>query len=257
MLRQNMRPVFWAILVVLSLSAGAEETVESEVLPDFSSMTDVNERKEQFFDFLNPLIQVNNERIATERAWLLQMQARARTDIPFTDWQYNLLKELGDYYRVEEEPGSELYFSEMLLRVDTLPASMVLAQAANESAWGTSRFALEGNNFFGQWCFVEGCGLVPNSRPEGERYEVRLFDSVAESVEGYFRNINTHFQYADMRIMRAELRLLGEPLSSEDLMWALDGYSIRGVDYIREVLQMIRFNELQRFDVPAFYASSL
>lgn len=257
MLRQNMRPIMWAILVMLSLSAGADEAAESEDLPDFSSMTDVNERKEQFFHFLNPLIQINNERIATERAWLLQMQARAHVDIPFTDWQYNLLKELGDYYRVEEEPGSALYFSEILLRVDTLPASMVLAQAANESAWGTSRFALEGNNFFGQWCFVEGCGLVPNSRPEGERYEVRLFDSVAESVEGYFRNINTHFQYADMRVMRAELRLLGEPLSSEDLMWAMDGYSIRGVEYIREVLQMIRFNELQRFDVPAFYASSL
>ncbi|MCH8529630.1 MAG: glucosaminidase domain-containing protein [Saccharospirillum sp.] len=257
MLRLNIYPQLWVILVVLSVSARAQEAAEPEVLPDFGSITDVNEKKEQFFDFLNPLIQVNNERIATERAWLLQMQARASSERPFTDWQYNLLTELGAYYRVDEEPGSESYFSEMLLRVDTLPASMVLAQAANESAWGTSRFALEGNNLFGQWCFVEGCGLVPNSRPEGERYEVRLFESVEGSVEGYFQNINTHFQYADMRLMRAELRMLGEPLSSEDLMWALDGYSIRGVEYVREVLQMIRFNELQRFDVPAFYASNL
>lgn len=257
MLRLNMNPLLWVFLMLLNLSVRAQETAEPEALPDFGSITDVNEKKERFFDFLNPIVQVNNERIATERAWLLQMQARAKSDRPFTDWQYNLLGELGAYYRVDEELGTEGYFHEMLLRVDTLPASMVLAQAANESAWGTSRFALEGNNFFGQWCFVEGCGLVPNSRPEGERYEVRLFDSVEESVEGYFQNINTHFQYADMRLMRAELRLLGEPLSSEDLMWALDGYSIRGVEYVREVLQMIRFNELQRFDVPAFYASSL
>lgn len=255
MLSLKRNPLGWLMLWALSSHALPGATSESEALPDFSSITDVNEKKEQFFDFLTPFIRANNDRIVTERVWLLQMQAKAIDQSDFLEWQNHLMSELGGYYRVEEEPGSDGYFNEMLLRVDTLPASMVLAQAANESAWGTSRFALEGNNFFGQWCFVEGCGLVPNNRPEGESYEVRLFESVEASVEGYFQNINTHFQYEDMRLMRAELRLLGEPLSSEDLMWALDGYSIRGNEYVREVLQMIRFNELQRFDVPAFYAS--
>jgi Bax protein len=249
-----MKPPGWLVAALLSVSAMAQDEAEVEALPDFGSISDVDEKKERFFEFLNPMIQANNERIATERAWLLSIQARLGQSQPLSHWQQNLLLELGDYYGVEEEPGSDAYFAEMLLRVDTLPASMVLAQAANESAWGTSRFAVEGNNLFGQWCFVEGCGLVPNGRPEGERYEVKEFASVAESVEGYFRNINTHFQYEDMRFMRAELRRLEEPLSSEDLMWALDGYSIRGVEYVREVLEMIRFNELQRFDVPAFYA---
>lgn len=233
----------------------AEEAVFGSALPDMSEITDVNEKKQVFFDFLSPLVEQVNERIQGERAWLFAVQQQLQQNTSLENWQVEYLSELARYYRIEfDEPSAE-FFKAMFDRVDTIPASLVLAQAANESAWGTSRFAVEGNNLFGQWCFTEGCGLVPAGREAGQRHEVRVFDSVLESVNGYFRNINTHVQYTELRNIRSEFRFLREPLDSEYLAWGLEGYSIRGYHYIKELVDMIRFNNLSSFDQPAFYAS--
>ncbi|MEP4544539.1 MAG: glucosaminidase domain-containing protein [Saccharospirillum sp.] len=243
------------IALVWAEAPGQLESVDSD-LPDMASIDDVATKKQVFFDFLNPIIQRVNQRIVAERIWLLQMQtdlAQGQTAAP---WQTSYLARLGRDYEVEETPGSDAYFELMLNRVDVIPASLVLAQAANESAWGTSRFAVEGNNLFGQWCFAEGCGLVPAGRPEGERYEVKLFADVAESVASYFQNVNTHPPYRDMRNIRSELRYLGEPASSLMLVWGLEGYSIRGEEYIRELTEMITHNELTEYDQRPFYAAN-
>ncbi|WP_169579604.1 glucosaminidase domain-containing protein [Saccharospirillum impatiens] len=231
------------------------ETVNSD-LPDMASIDDVATKKQVFFEFLNPIIQRVNQRIVAERIWLLQMQTDLVQGEEAEPWQASYLAQLGHEYEVEETPGSEAYFDQMLNRVDVIPASLVLAQAANESAWGTSRFALEGNNLLGQWCFAEGCGLVPAGRPEGERYEVKVFSDVAESVAAYFQNVNTHPPYRDLRNIRSELRYLGEPASALMLVWGLEGYSIRGEEYIRELTEMITHNELTEYDQRPFYAAN-
>lgn len=240
------------LLSDLGSSALAEETARpNDDLPDLTDIVDVAAKKARFIEYLAPLVQAENRRIQAERAWLLQLRDQPR---PFEPWQRAYLRRLGGHYEVEAEPGSDAYFDLMLHRVDTLPASLVLAQAAKESGWGTSRFAVEGNNLFGQWCFQQGCGLVPSGRPEGERYEVKAFDSVAEAVSAYFQNVNTHAPYTALRNIRAELRYLSLPLESETLAWGLESYSIRGESYIRELSELIFYNDLHQYDRPAYYA---
>ncbi|TCS37613.1 glucosaminidase domain-containing protein [Reinekea marinisedimentorum] len=229
----------------------AAETVE---LPEMAAIENVQEKKETFFAFLDPIVASVNERIQAERAWLKVVEQKFKRNEVLDYWQQSLLNELLAYYKVDEPAGSSASFAELYRKVDTIPASLVLAQAANESAWGTSRFAVEGNNLFGQWCFVKGCGLVPSGRATDASHEVRVFDSVTESVEGYFRNLNTHDQYASLRSIRAELRRLTIPLDSTYLAWGLEGYSSRGEHYIQELIDMIQFNRLQTYDQPAFYA---
>lgn len=233
----------------------AEEPDDSPAeLPDMASISDVATKKQTFFEFINPIVQEVNRRIESERVWLLQMQRQSERDEPFQHWQQAMMTKLGDYYEVDAEPGSAAYFETIMPRVDIIPASLVLAQAANESAWGTSRFAVEGNNLFGQWCFQQGCGLVPEGRPEGESYEVKVFDTVADSVDSYFQNVNTHPPYQALRNIRAEYRYLGMAVSSLDLVWGLEGYSSRGEAYIRELTEMIEQNDLREYDRVPFYA---
>ena len=224
-------------------------------LPDFAAVTDTEQKKQQFFDFLQPQISRINLRIESERAWLVLVYQTIEQGETLAYWQQQMLGELHDYYRVAEPIASSAAFEQLMLRVDTIPASLVLAQAANESAWGTSRFAVEGNNLFGQWCFSQGCGLVPTGRDSDASHEVRVFDSVADSVDSYFRNLNTHRQYAAFRALRAQSRDRNELLNSTELVWGIKGYSSRGDLYITELIDMIRYNALQQYDQPAFYAS--
>lgn len=234
---------------------GIAGEIEDLVLPEMAAIEDVNEKKETFFGFLEPIAATINQRIELERTWLTVAQTRLREGQPLSSWQRQLMMELGDYYNVDAEIGSNAYFRQMFNRVDIIPASLVLAQAANESAWGTSRFAVEGNNLFGQWCFTKGCGIVPSGRDGDASHEVRAFDSIADSVEGYFRNINTHNQYQELRDIRSELRGVRVPVDSLYLAWGLEGYSIRGEHYIEELIEMIQFNKLKNYDEPAFYAT--
>ncbi|MCR6652499.1 MAG: glucosaminidase domain-containing protein [Cellvibrionaceae bacterium] len=121
----------------------------------------------------------------------------------------------------------------------------MLAQAASESAWGTSRFAREGYNYFGQWCFKAGCGIVPKRRLEGAYHEVTRFDSVRESVAAYFHNINTHSAYHGLRLLRQEKTARREPFSGHELAGKLTSYSERGAPYIEELRSIMRSNQLE------------
>lgn len=248
------------LLMILPLALTWAESSRMETskaeLPDMASIDDVATKKQVFFEFLNPIIQSVNQRIIAERVWLLQMQSELSRGTEPAAWQKSYMEKLAQHYEVDEAPGSDAYFELMLNRVDIIPASLVLAQAANESGWGTSRFAVEGNNLFGQWCFAEGCGLVPAGRPDGETYEVKVFDDVAESVAAYFQNVNTHPPYRDLRNIRSELRYLGEPASSLMLVWGLEGYSIRGEEYIRDLTNLITHNDLVEYDQRPFYAAN-
>ena len=169
--------------------------------------------------------------------------------IPLTGRERDWVIDLAITYDVVTETISDqAIVDELLLRVDVIPASLVLAQAANESAWGTSRFTLEGNNIFGQWCFEEGCGIIPNRRIEGATHEVKSFDTIEAAIEGYFLNINTHHLYADFRAERARLRQLGRRLDPILLAQGLDRYSQRGENYIDEVQTLIQQNDLRQRD---------
>lgn len=213
-------------------------------LPDFSTIDDVQEKKQAFFDYMLPLIHEANARIMAER--MLVEKWHLDADSLSSDEQAELQHLLTKYRVTSDDPDEQKDL--LLRRVNTIPPSLVLAQAANESAWGTSRFAREGNNLFGQWCFSRGCGLVPEDRNDGSRHEVRAFDTPLDSITSYMRNLNSHPQYRDLRELRLQdIEQQGHP-GGISLAEGLQGYSERGDEYVDEIQQMIRFNRLQRFD---------
>lgn len=210
--------------------------------PEFKAIEQVKERKQAFFNYFRPLVASKNERIERLRDSLIRIKEQ---ETPLSGAQKRWLKQLAVHYRLEEGLENQELIESLLRRADAIPEGLVLAQAAIESAWGTSRFAREGNNYFGQWCYSEGCGLVPNARNTGARHEVRLFDDAAESVDAYFRNVNTHRAYRALRKKRASIRHRDGHLSACALAEGLSSYSERGKDYVNEVKVMIRGNGLQ------------
>lgn len=229
-----------------------EMTEEANVipeLPDFESYGDTETRKEAFFSYLTVYVETENQRIAETRTSLLPMWEVVRRGQRLSDVEYAEMLDIAEEYRLDAaELSDRQVLAELIKRVDVIPTSLVLAQAANESAWGMSRFAREGNNIFGQWCYDEGCGLVPNRRRENATHEVRAFSSVQASVSAYFRNLNTNRSYEDMREMRAQMRAQSRSLDSMVLARGLTRYSERGMAYVHELQDIIRINRLSALD---------
>ncbi|CAH6801159.1 putative Bax protein [Vibrio chagasii] len=216
--------------------------------PDFAAIEDVNEKKDTFFSYLRPSINIENKRITKERAFLTKLSEAGMNNVDSEDASYS--KRLGKLYSlpVPSTGIDDAWQKEMLNRVNVLPEALVLTQAANESAWGTSRFATKANNYFGHWCYTKGCGLIPLQRNEGSSHEVATFSSSQESVHRYFMNLNRNRAYADLRAIRAKLAAQGDDLltteTATELTNGLLKYSERGSDYVTDLQAMIRHNEV-------------
>lgn len=214
-------------------------------LPDFTLYQQVGDKKQAFFAFMMKLINQENTRVLVLRHHLEHLSTnRQSLSAAQQDW----LLELGSYYKTPTQAVDSDLFESLLVRVDVVPVSLVLAQAANESAWGTSRFAVKGNNLFGQWCFNPGCGLVPSAREKGANHEVASFKSAIKSVESYVHNLNTHRAYAELRGIRARQRQQNKALSGLVIAQGLSKYSSRGNAYVEEIQQLIRLNKLTQYD---------
>lgn len=216
--------------------------------PDFAAIEDVNEKKDTFFSYLRSSINIENKRITKERAFLTKLSEAGMNNVDSEDASY--AKRLGKLYSlpVPSTGIDDAWLKEMLNRVNVLPEALVLTQAANESAWGTSRFATKANNYFGHWCYTKGCGLVPLQRNECSSHEVATFSSSQESVHRYFMNLNRNRAYADLRAIRAKLAAQGDDLltteTATELTNGLLKYSERGSDYVTDLQAMIRHNEV-------------
>lgn len=216
-------------------------------LPDFAAISNVDEKKSAFYAYMLPLIREANAEVAAERRALLGMRAQLLDGRTLTAEELDQLDALERRYRVQADAWVARRVGDLLARVDVVPESLVLAQAAKESGWGTSRFAREGNNLFGIWCFTEGCGITPKARAEHLAHEVRRFDAVGDGVRHYLRTINTHGAYQSLRDIRAGARRDQATLLGEMLAAGLERYSERGLAYVREIQSMIRYNRLSRF----------
>ncbi|KZM39970.1 flagellar rod assembly protein FlgJ [Marinomonas sp. SBI22] len=216
------------------------------VKPDFAKIQDIKQRKETFFQFLVPFAAEKNALLIRDRNELTRIIHNAE---PPTREEKRWLAALRKIFKLKKvgvytpENLAELY-----PHLDVIPESLVLAQAANESAWGTSRFALKGNNYFGQWCFKIGCGLVPESRDEDADHEVQKFKSARESVYAYIDNLNSNAAYRALRKERAKLREENKNITGVDLVSGLLPYSQRGHAYVEEIKSLISYNKLARFD---------
>lgn len=235
------------IVVAAAVSMRAGIASAEPPLPDLTSVDDAEELKRRFIDYLHPFVKDANSAVERRRARLLGISNRheKRGVITRID-QWWLAAQARNYAIDAEDPAEQL--QELVLRKDTVPASLAIAQAAIESGWGTSRFAVEGNNLFGHWCFVEGCGIVPARRPAGAQHEVATFSGTGAAVERYLHNLNTHEAYEPMRNLRAAARRDDRPLSGTELAAGLSRYSERGEPYIRDVRVVIRANNLGAFD---------
>ncbi|NRB66603.1 MAG: glucosaminidase domain-containing protein [Vibrio sp.] len=216
--------------------------------PDFSAITNVTAKKQAFFDYLRPGIAFENQRILNERSRLDKIQVNFQADRLSNDDE-SYAKQLGKLYNVDLDSNgiSQQWLDQMFHRIDVIPEALVLVQGANESAWGTSRFATQANNYFGQWCYSPGCGLVPLQRGEGMTHEVEKFSSVQQSIQGYFMNVNRNRAYEELREIRYQRHLRGESLTDINAAIALTNgllkYSERGEAYVKDLQMMIRHNQ--------------
>lgn len=218
-------------------------------LPDLTSVKDVKARKSRFFSYLLPIVEHRNAWVREARGFLERVRAQLAAGRRLSEPQQRRLQDLASRYRVDlDEPVDRGTIDALLERADEIPPSLVLAQAATESAWGTSRFARSANNLFGEWCYSEGCGLVPKRRPQGAIHEVEQFPSVAASVDSYFRNLNSNSAYEAVRRLRAQARDAGREPTGAELAAGLALYSERGDDYIDEIRAIIRVNDLTPLD---------
>ncbi|MDT8271769.1 MAG: glucosaminidase domain-containing protein [Desulfomonilia bacterium] len=215
--------------------------VYRETLPAQEIMQEgEHRRKELFIDVLLPLVLKSNEEILAQRSELERIRDRL---LWLTKKQKRFLDERAQHYNVEFQNYDEL-IEILLTRVDVLPASLVLAQAAIESGWGTSRFSLEGNNVFGLRT-PEGRGMVPEKRREGALYRVSSFSDIQSSIRFYLWTINTHPMYEKLRQIRSQSTPPYDPIL---LAEGLEYYSEMGYAYIEKVKEIIEYNKLYVYD---------
>ena len=221
----------------------------SVALPDFGSYVDVKEKKSAFFEYLLPLVRFSNELVRVDRERFKRVQSDP-INLKSPEAK-KITRRLNSRYRVVLERFPDLSFLEELdKRIGQIPESLALAQAAKESGWGTSRFSKQANNLFGQWCFTEGCGIIPARRSEGMTHEIQKFKSVGDAIEAYVHNLNTHRAYSALREKRYILLKQGKSPSGTDLAITLTEYSERGAIYGQEVAALIRYNKLEEYDSP-------
>lgn len=248
--------VFLCILVLVLIfwprSTGIEEAPDFGELPDFSVYTDVNQMKADFYDYLQPIVEYHNRRILVQRDQLQECYNKLEGHTKLGSRDKGFIRALAKQYEYElpkdwsknisgnpgEHPFHQVY-RQLMLRVDEIPVDLALVQAAKESGWGRSRFAVQANNLFGQWCYSPGCGLVPKRRGADATHEVQKFESVADAIGSYMNNLNSHASYETLRLIRAGLRSVDSPVKGMALADGLIYYSQRREAYVDEVKTMI------------------
>jgi Bax protein len=218
---------------------------------DNATSASVADKKKVFFRLLLPIALKVNAFILDDRARAIGITGRLARGANVGDDDQKWLTALAVRYKLTGVSGDRLpisQFPELLLRVDVIPPSLALAQAASESGWGTSRFAAEGNSLFGQWSW--GKGLKPAEHGTGSVGDPRVaaFDSTFASAYGYALNLNTQQAYEDLRAKRGELRRNNLPITGMALAPTLVHYSTRGQAYVDEIIALMTRNRLASAD---------
>ena len=214
---------------------------------EIKMIENVKKRKEFFIQIILPLIIQENNNIRLDRRTLFNIINKSNNSASEIKWLENKYKQYGVNSRD---------LSVLKIRMDEIPTSLAIAQAAKETGWGTSRFAQEGNALFGQWTW-SGEGLKPKNAEKGEGHKVMKFNVLQASVRAYQRNLNTHSTYKEFRKVRAEFRDLGKSLDSIELSKYLNNYAETGNQYVEVLQKIIKQNKLQDFDDAKLLPSSI
>tara|TARA_B100000963_G_scaffold36057_1_gene26991 strand:- start:1758 stop:3284 length:1527 start_codon:yes stop_codon:yes gene_type:complete len=205
---------------------------------DLDALQSTKLKKETFIKIVLPLIVAENERILADRGKLLKLSDKKFT----TDLEKQWIRQKLLEYKVKK--GN---LKELAVRMDIIPTSIALAQAAKESGWGTSRFALEGNAIFGQWTW-SGQGIAPLDRESNKNHKILKFPILRASVKAYQNNLNTHKSYAKFRQKRSSLRIKNKKIKGLELTETLNNYAQTGSEYTKILNQIIKQNRLMDFE---------
>ena len=186
---------------------------------------------------LLPLVVAENAKIKEDREYLLKIIKRNSSE--------KNKKWLNKKYKAYKVADRNI--TELIEKIDIIPTSIALAQAAKESGWGTSRFALEGNAIYGQWTW-NGDGIEPLEKTKNQNHKILKFPLLRASVKAYIANLNTHRGYKRFRVKRAELRKKNKKLAGLELIHELDNYAQTGKEYTRILEQIIKQNDLDELE---------
>ncbi len=205
---------------------------------DLKTLGDTKTKRELFIKIVLPLILDENEKITDDRKKLFKILGKNFNTVGERIWLKRRFKE----YKIADQDLGKLK-----MRMDIIPVSLALAQAANESGWGTSRFALEGNALFGQWTWSKK-GISPKNKDPNKSHRILQFQVLKASVRAYKNNLNTHNAYAEFREARARLRQEDKKITGLDLTKYLENYSAIGEKYVAIIENIIKINSLTDFD---------
>ena len=205
---------------------------------DLDALQSTKLKKETFIKIVLPLIVAENEKILADRKKLIMLSDKKFT----TDLEKQWIRQKLLEYKVKKGDLKEL-----LVRMDAIPTSIALAQAAKESGWGTSRFALEGNAIFGQWTW-SGQGIAPLDRDSNKKHKILKFPILRASVKAYQNNLNTHKSYTKFRDKRSDLRQKNMKITGLKLTDTLNNYAQTGSEYTKTLNQIIKQNRLSDFE---------
>ena len=214
---------------------------------EIKQIENVKKRKELFIQIILPLVIGENNIIRLNRNKLFSILNKSKNSRAENNWLNSKFKQYGVINKD---------LSTLKIRMDEVPVSMAIAQAAKETGWGTSRFAQEGNALFGQWTW-SGEGIKPAAADNDSTHKVMKFKVLQASVKAYQRNLNTHSTYKKFRSARAELRDEGKKLDSMILSEHLDKYAETGKEYVKILQKIIRQNSLEDFDDAKLLPSSI
>ena len=210
----------------------------SQLPKDLDRLKNTKKKKDTFIKIVMPLILDENNKILENRKKLFKILSKSTNSMGEKRWLKRRFKE----YEIKKGDITELK-----VRMDIIPPSIAIAQAAIESGWGTSRFALEGNAMFGQWTWSKN-GIEPTDKSKNQGHKILKFSMLRSSVKAYKNNLNTHNGYKEFREKRAELRKNNKKISGLKLVNYLYNYAATGKEYIKSLKKAIDQNRLTDFD---------
>ncbi len=219
------------------------EFTGQEFTKEYYAIKDIKKRKKVFMEIIHPLIMEAQRKILLERDFVkLYFSLKGSVTIP--TFMQRRMEKISKKYKIKKDKRLISY----LKRIDIIHEPLVLAQAAVESAWGTSRFTKLANNIFGEWTWGKR-GIIPAGRPKGKKYKIRIFDTLQESVDSYMLNLNRHYRYTAFREARYAKRKEGKCFEGKEASNYLQAYSAIGDKYAKMLKGVMRYNKMCEYSL--------
>jgi Bax protein len=233
------------LIVTTGLVCIISSEMFSKGLPkEYYEISDVNESKKYFFDYLYKLIEKENKSIIKERNFISSFLNKNILSIDFDSLEFKKFLQIKKKYKI-----SKLFdIKSFMKKIDIIPPSQALAQAATESGWGRSRFIKEANNIFGHWTYNPSIGMLPEDRTIGATHFIRIFKSLQASISAYMLNLNRNLAYKTFRDKRYTQRLKNKHPDGLHLSQTMLNYSGIAEEYLKILKDIIQINDLHKYD---------